>query len=70
MRCMTTAIRRATATIARRIPRRRAIFMPHALSHDHLMVRVSIDWAASYRMVRIIASPDFEMLPIRSISPD
>ncbi len=39
---MITAIRRATATIARFIPRWRAIFMPQALSHDHLMVRVSM----------------------------
>ena len=36
MRCMMTASRRATATIARFIPRCRAIFMPQALSHDHL----------------------------------
>jgi hypothetical protein len=33
-------IRRAT-TIARFIPGWRAIFMPQASSHDHLMVRVS-----------------------------
>jgi len=36
MRCMMTASRRATATIARFMPRCRAIFMPQALSHDHL----------------------------------
>ena len=47
IRCMTTAIRRATATIARFVPRCRAIFMPQALSHDHLIVRVSMTWAAS-----------------------
>src|SRR3954453_8059077 len=45
MRCMITAIRRATATTARFIPRCRAIFMPQALSHDHLMVRVIMTWA-------------------------
>ena len=28
-------------------PPRRAIFMPQALSHDHLIVRVSMTWAAS-----------------------
>jgi len=33
---MMTANRRATATIARFMPRCRAIFMPQALSHDHL----------------------------------
>ena len=34
------------------------------------MVRVSMACAASNRTVRIMASPHFEMLPIRSISPD
>ena len=34
MRCKMTACRRATATIARFMPRCRAIFMPQALSHD------------------------------------
>ena len=35
MRCMITANRRARATIAFLIPRCLAIFMAHALSHDH-----------------------------------
>src|SRR5262249_47544886 len=70
IRCITTAIRRATATIARLIPRLLAIFMPQALSHDHLMVRVSMLCAASNSTVRIMASPPFEIPPIRSISPD
>jgi hypothetical protein len=35
MRCMITASRRASATIAFFIPRRLAICMAHALSHDH-----------------------------------
>ena len=35
MRCMITASRRARATIAFFIPRRLAICMAHALSHDH-----------------------------------
>jgi hypothetical protein len=34
-----------------------------ALSHDHLMVRVSMTWAAANSVVRVIASPHFEMLP-------
>src|SRR5262245_27148787 len=68
--CMITAICRAMATIARFIPRWRAIFMPQALSHDHLMVQVSMTWAASNSVVRTIAFPHFEMLPILSISPD
>jgi hypothetical protein len=35
--------------------------MPQAFSHDHLMVRVSMTWAASNSSLRIIASPHFEM---------
>ena len=30
-----------------------------ALSHDHLMVRVSMTWAAANSVVRVIASPHF-----------
>ena len=47
MRCMITANRRASATIAFFIPRRLAICIAQALSHDHLVVRVSMTWAAS-----------------------
>ena len=47
MRCMITASRRASATIAFFIPRCLAIFIAQALSHDHLLVRVSMTWAAS-----------------------
>ena len=47
MRCMITANRRAKATIAFFIPRRLAICMAQALSQDHLLVRVSMTWAAS-----------------------
>ena len=47
MRCMITASRRASATIAFFIPRRLAIFIAQALSQDHLLVRVSMTWAAS-----------------------
>ena len=39
MRCMITASRRARATIAFFIPRRRAICMAHALSQDHFFER-------------------------------
>src|SRR5260370_520002 len=70
MRCMMTASRRATATIARFMPRCRAIFMPQALSHDHLRLWVIRTRAASNNVSRIRASPHFEMPPIRSISPD
>jgi hypothetical protein len=47
MRCMITANRRASATIAFFIPRCLAIFIAQALSQDHLLVRVSMTWAAS-----------------------
>ena len=47
MRCMITARRRASATIAFFIPRCLAIFIAQALSQDHLLVWVSMIWAAS-----------------------
>ena len=47
MRCMITANRRASATIAFFIPRRLAICIAQALSQDHFLVRVSMTWAAS-----------------------
>ena len=47
MRCRITANRRARATIAFFMPRRLAIRIAQALSHDHLLVRVSMTWAAS-----------------------
>src|SRR5690349_17819587 len=47
IRCRTTARRLATATIARRIPRRWTTRTPHAFSHDHLLPWVSSTCAAS-----------------------
>jgi hypothetical protein len=47
MRCMITANRRASATIAFFIPRRLAICIAQALSHDHFFECSSILWAAS-----------------------
>src|SRR6266853_543176 len=47
MRCMITANRRASATIAFFIPRCLTIFMAQALSQDHFAVRTSMIWAAS-----------------------
>ena len=47
IRCMITASRRASATIAFFNPRCLAIFIAQALSQDHLVVRVSMIWAAS-----------------------
>src|SRR5262245_14002000 len=47
MRCMITASRRASATIAFFIPRCLAIFIAQALSQDHFVERASMIWAAS-----------------------
>src|ERR1039457_3104892 len=47
MRCMITANRRASATIAFFIPRRLAICIAQALSQDHLFECSSMLWAAS-----------------------
>ena len=47
MRCMMTANRRASATIAFFIPRCLAIFIAQALSQDHFAERTSMIWAAS-----------------------
>jgi len=47
MRCMITASRRAKATTAFFSPRRLAICMAQALSHDHFVERTSVMWAAS-----------------------
>lgn len=63
MRWRTTARRRATATMARRIPRRGATFIPQALSHDQCRLWVIRICAASYSIVRSMVSPDLEMPP-------
>ena len=47
MRCRITANRRASATIARFMPRCFAIFIAQALSQDHRVERTSMLWAAS-----------------------
>src|SRR5207245_11063875 len=47
MRCMITANRRASATIAFFIPRCLAIFIAQVLSQDHFAERTSMLWAAS-----------------------
>src|SRR5215813_8121624 len=46
-RCMITANRRASATIAFFIPRCLATFIAHALSQDHFVERTNMLWAAS-----------------------
>src|SRR5260370_108845 len=70
MRCMITASRRASATIAFFIPRCLAIFIAQALSQDHLAERTSMLWAASYSIIRIISSPHRDIAPVRSFCPD
>ena len=50
IRCMITANRRASASIAFFIPRRPAICIAQALSHDHLFER-SMLWAADRKSV-------------------
>ena len=47
MRCMITANRRASATIAFFNPRCLAIFIAQALTQDHFVERTSMIWAAS-----------------------
>jgi hypothetical protein len=47
MRCMITANRRASATIAFFIPRCLATFIAQALSQDHFAERTNMLWAAS-----------------------
>ena len=49
MRCMMTASRRASATIAFFIPRCLAIFIAQALSQDHFVERTNRIWAALRR---------------------
>ncbi len=57
MRCRITANLRATATRARAIPRRLAMFIPQERKADHLVLRISRECAASYSAVRANSSP-------------
>lgn len=70
MRYMITASRRAKATTAFCLPRRLAIFIAHAFSHDHFLTFTSRTCAASYSRDRIIASPQQDTRPTRLLSPD
>jgi hypothetical protein len=70
MRCMITARLRATATVARFMPRRLATETPQARRRDHLRVRVISADAASLRRCRSIRSPHLLICPDLSISPD
>lgn len=46
MRCMMTASLRASATMAFRMPRRLAMFIAQAFSHDHFLTLIIKVWAA------------------------
>src|SRR5262249_39340448 len=70
MRCMITANRRASATMAFFIPRCLAIFIAQALRQDHFVERTSMLWADSQSIIRIISSPHRDIAPVRSLSPD
>ncbi len=69
MRCSTTPMRRATATVARFCPRRLATFNPHALS-QHGFARCISTVAALNNAVRNDESPAFVIRPETSRSPD
>src|SRR5215831_13711735 len=69
-RCIITAKRRASATIAFFIPRCLTIFIAQPLSQDHFAERTNMLWAASYSIIRIISSPHRDIAPVRSFSPD
>jgi hypothetical protein len=43
---------------------------PNALSGENRCTLVNSTLAASYRQVRVKASPHFEIRPCRSVSPD
>lgn len=47
IRCMITASRRASAPMAFCRPRRLAMFIAQAFSHDHFFTRLNMTWAAS-----------------------
>src|SRR3954452_10984826 len=61
IRCRITASLPATATRARAMPRALATFMPQARRLDHLRLRTSSVWAASWRAVRASSSPSADL---------
>ena len=70
IRCISTASLRATATAARRRPRRFAMPSPQTQIPEYLLDRVRSARAAWYRTARIVASPHLEMPPFLSVSPE
>src|SRR3954452_8868697 len=69
-RCSPVARLRASATLARRMPRRFATSSAQRFRVENLPDRVSITFAASYRAVRTVASPALLIPPVTSVSPD
>src|SRR4051794_5835614 len=69
-RWRTVASLRASATLARRAPRRFATSSAHRLRVENLPARVSMTFAASYKAARTIASPTLLIPPVTSVSPD
>ena len=68
--CGTTADSRASATLARRAPRRFATSMAQRLKVENGPTRVGSTFAASYSATRTEASPTRVMPPTTSVSPD
>src|SRR5690349_15303363 len=69
-RWRTVASLRASATLARRAPRRLATSSPHRFRVENLPALVSITFAGWYGAVRTVASPALLMPPVTSVSPD
>ena len=70
MRCMTTASFLVTAILAFFRLLRCAICMPQTRIAVHCRDRVNITWAAVKSAVRVRASPERDMRPRTSVSPD
>ena len=70
MLCMITESFRASATRALPAPDRLAIACAHSFKPQARLTHVISTTAASYISVRASVSPHFDILPLRSISPD
>ena len=68
--CKITESFLATATRALPLPDRLAMACPQSFKLEAFLSRVRITTAASYNRVRASVSPHFEILPLRSTSPD
>jgi hypothetical protein len=68
--CRITESFLAAATRALPLPDRLAMACPQSFKLEAFLSRVRITTAASYNRVRASVSPHFEILPLRSTSPD